>query len=331
MGIFSNILPKRKKDNLNQELAPYADREKMFGVFNFFGDKRCKADGHYADVLFFDCIMLIGHIFNEVTFNYQGDGTYKARFDKFVAFFNNYAVVMWKLLCYNGFVVIGLERGSGNFIVLKREEYRISNKIISVTGNRYEDFCVIKSDVFDCFAMSDFAYLADFLKLIDGYLSTSKAATDSEGHLLFISPSAEGNSHTSVYLTPEEKEEWEKDFAQKYAKFEDLLTNAYFSNRPMNVQQVSLKDFDSMTWDKVTKAGLVICGHFDLPANQLPLFDGSTTRGLTTGNELMIGDNLKYKTFERIMLYFAEIPRYFGINCTYEIKNQNNNINNNAI
>ena len=71
---------------------------------------------------------------------------------------------------------------------------------------------------------------------------------------------------------------------------------------------------------------LVICGHFDLPANQVPILETSASKGLTTGNELRIGDSLKYKTFERILQWFVvDCAQFFNISLEYTINNDPNN------
>lgn len=336
MSIFSNILKSTKKADRDsgRDLVTYGN-EYWRGYYGWrlFGGRKTRPHNNYKDVIFFQFVKMIGVMFADVEWTYNGN-EFGNRFEAFVKWFDGFAFVTWKELCYNGFVVVICERDGSNefFRTLKRDEIDVSDNhlILKDKKLRQYPYFVMTSEVFDCYAMSDNAFLDSYLTLANKYLNNSDLAIDGNGHILFVSPTQE-NQHTATILDSEQKKEWEEDFKKNYGEFVDDWVNPYFSNRPCNAQDIDLTNFDTSNFEKLIKVMLIICGHFDLPANQIPLLEMSASKGLTTGTELIIGDTLKYKTFERILRYFAMIPEYFNLNVDYKIlNNPNNNLNTNT-
>ena len=140
-----------------------------------------------------------------------------------------------------------------------------------------------------------------------------------------VSPESE-NNHTSTVLDEKQREEWEKDFKKSYANFRDDWVNPYFSNRPLRTTDIDLTNFDTANFEKLIKVMLVIAGHFDVPASQVPILDTSVSKGLSNGGELIYGDRLKYTTFERILQWFVvDCAQFFNISLEYTINNDPNN------
>lgn len=296
--------------------------------WQFWGGGKCRPYRDYKNVIFFQFVKMIGILFNDVELTYIGN-TDREDFDKFVAWFNRYAFMTWNFICMNGYAVIVQEyTREGDFVgfkTLKLDEFDWENNKVRTKSNGWQKPFVMTSDVFDCVGTSDFSFIGPYLQLAEKYLNNSDLAIDGNGHIVMVSPAAE-NNHTSTYLDDKEIDKWEKDFQKSYASFKDDWVNPYFSNRPMNVTDIDLTNFDTANFEKLIKVMLVICGHFDLPANQVPILETSASKGMTTGNELRIGDSLKYKTFERILQWFVvDCATFYNIPMTYTIKNDPNN------
>lgn len=281
----------------------------------------------YRDVIFFQFVKLLGNMFADVDLTYSGGGYYSDDFQAFKRWFDRAAFKTWKQICFEGLAVVAKITPDKNsrrteFITLEREEYRLVRNNVEPT-RPVQKFYVIKSDVFECFKMSDYDFLLGYLQLSEKYLNNSDIAIDSNGHLIFCSPRPE-NGHTSTALTPEQRDEWEMEMRRKVT-FDVSFANINYSNRPMEVQDVDLTNFDTANFDKLVKVMLIICGHFDLPANQVPILESSSSRSLTSGGELLAGDTLKYKTFERILQKFVyDCAQFFNLNISYTINNNPN-------
>ena len=90
--------------------------------------------------------------------------------------------------------------------------------------------------------------------------------------------------------------------------------------QPMDTSHVSLANTDFKLLDKVKLATLVIATYFKVPVSQIPLLDGSASNGLSNGGELLQGDILKYKTFERLFQKtFQKIANDMGVKFTYSL------------
>jgi len=173
--------------------------------------------------------------------------------------------------------------------------------------------------------MSDFAFLESYLQLAEKYLNNSDLAIDGNGHIVLVSPASE-NNHTNTLLDEKQINEWEKFFKESKSKFTDSFLNVLFSNRPLQTTDIDLTNFDTANFEKLIKVMLVVAGHFDVPASQVPILDTSVSKGLSNGGELIYGDRLKYKTFERILQWFVvDCAQFFNISIDYTINNDPNN------
>lgn len=332
MSFIDNILKGRRK----AENTPKPTNEIVINnnPMRFPRNWRCwggfsHSHKNYAEVVFFQFVKMLGNMFSDVNLEYAiRGGAYQKRFQAFKDWFDKYAFKSWTQLCYQGFIVVGYfkDGNTETFRTLKRSYTTIDadgNIIVQKLPNM-ADYFVMTSDVFDCFGSSDRRFLDSFLELADKYLNNSDIAIDSNGHLVFCSPEPE-NGHTSTQLSDTEADEWEKQIKDE-AKFSDSFLKAHFSNRPLKIQDVDLTNFDTANFDKLVKVMLVICGHFDLPSNQIPLLESSSTRSLTSGNELLVGDVLKYKTFERVLQLFVDCAKFFNLEINYTINNNPNDI-----
>ena len=290
---------------------------------------------NYAEVVFFQFVKMLGNMFSDVELKYAvKGGVYSKRFTAFKDWFDKNAFKSWTQLCYKGFIIVGHfdENGREYFRTLNDDEYIINQNIVQVKDLPYlkringndKDCFFMSSDVYDCFGLSDRAFLDSYLELADKYLNNSDIAIDSNGHLVFCSPEPE-NGHSSTLLSDEEANKWEKQIKDE-AKFSDSFLKAHFSNRPMKIQDVDLTNFDTANFEKLVKVMLILAGFFDVPANQIPLLESSSSRSLTSGGELIAGDLLKYKTFERMLQMFVDCAKFFNLEITYMINNNPNDI-----
>lgn len=333
MGILSaisNIVRRNGRNTENTQMSdavPTLIPSHELG-WRLYGGGRIRPCKSYKDVIFFQFVKMIGVLFNDVELAYSGSGVYREDFDKFANWFNRYAFMTWNFVCLHGFAVVCREYDvRGNFVAfrtLKINEFDwVDNRIKTKSKNLLDPF-IMTSDVFDCAGTSDFSFLDSYLSLAEKYLNNSDLAIEGNGHIIMVSPEQE-NGHSSVLLDEAQREEWEKDFKKSYSNFRDDWVNPYFSNRVMRVTDIDLTNFDTANFEKLIKVMLVICGHFDLPANQVPILETSASKGMTTGNELRIGDSLKYKTFERILQWFVvDCATFFNIPLTYTINNDPN-------
>lgn len=328
MGIFTNIREKLSIRPRNEAQAvklstfanPYSD-------WKLWGGGYKRPTKNYKDVIFFQFVKLLGNMFSDVNIEYAGGGAYRDDFNLFKKWFDKDAFATWKTLCFEGVAVIAIVNdGFGRkFETLKLDEYRRDRDVIRVAKKGVEKFFVMTSDTFDCFQKSDFGFLWSYLQLAEKYLNNSDVAIDANGHILFVAPRAE-NGHTSTTLTPEQRDEWVSEM-HRNTEFDDSFVHPYYSNRPLEVQDVNLTNFDTANFEKLIKVMLIIAGHFDVPASQVPLLDTSVSKGLSNGGEMVYGDTLKYKTFERILQMFTnDCAKYFNLEISYTINNNPNDI-----
>lgn len=343
MGLLTSIskLFARNDSNARSErisepvpsLMPSYDRG-----WKFFGNGRIRPCKSYRDVIFFQFVKMIGVLFNDVELSYAGAGGNRDDFDKFVNWFNRYAFITWNFICKNGYAVVvreykysdfretDNERNFVGFKTLKPSEFHWADDRVETESKRFQKPFIMTSDVFDCFGTSDYGFLDAYLHLAEKYLNNSDLAIDGNGHIIMVSPESE-NQHTNTILDADEKDEWEKDFKKSYANFEDDWVSAYFSNRPLRVNDIDLTNFDTANFEKLIKVMLIIAGHFDVPASQVPILDTSVSKGLSNGGELIYGDSLKYKTFERILQwYVVDCAQHFGLDISYTINNDPNTL-----
>lgn len=300
------------------------------------GGGRAMPTHNYRNVLFFQFVKLIGNLFYDTTLSYSNSSkAFRRDFDAFLTWFDKYAFYTYNYLCFNGFCVIAkISDVSGMYFkTLKTNEYVINDydgkvkpQISGVT-----DWYTITSDTFDCFGNSDYSFLFTYLRLAEKYLNNSDLAIDGNGHILFVAPQAE-NQHTNTVLTPEQREKWVREMTEE-GKFKDAFVHPYWSNRPIDVRDVDLTNFDTANFDKLIKVMLIVCGHFDLPPSQVPLLQSEASRsgGLSNGGEILAGDLLKYKAFERVLQKFVLCANHFGLEVDYTIANNPNDLNNNNL
>lgn len=338
MGFFSNISNAVRRMGGNGRSIEQSDPvPSLVSPTSHFNPFKIWCDGgkvrpcrDYKNVIFFQFVKMIGVLFNDVELTYKGGAPYKDAFDSFVSWFNRYAFMTWHFVCMNGYAVIVREKDANGKLrgfktLTENTEFEWVDNIVEVDSRKYDKPFVMTSDVRDCFGMSDFAFLDSYLTLAEKYLNNSDLAIDGNGHILLVSPDIE-NQHTNTVLDEKQIEEWEKFFKESKSKFADSFLNVLFSNRVLRTTDIDLTNFDTANFDKLIKVMLVICGHFDLPANQVPILETSASKGLTTGNELRIGDSLKYKTFERILQWFVvDCAQFFNISLEYTINNDPNN------
>lgn len=291
---------------------------------------------NYRDVLFFQFVKLLGNLFNDTTISYSNrSSAFRKDFDAFQRWFDKDAFKTYNALCFNGFCIIAqIKEGNDvSFRMLDNNEFAVVDYDGSIMPQipNVKDFYRMTSDTFDCFKNSDYAFLWSYLKLAEKYLNNSDVAIDGNGHILFVSPQAE-NQHTNTVLTPEQRDKWVKEMLDE-SKFGDSFVHPYWSNRPLDVRDVDLTNFDTANFDKLIKVMLVVCGHFDCPANQIPLLQSEASRsgGLSNGGELIAGDMLRYKSFERILQKFILCANHFGLEVDYTIANNPNDLNNNNL
>ena len=232
----------------------------------------------------------------------------------FKSFINLHGAILIHKYFDNGYVVLAFD--GIELKICEQEEYFINGKIISLYDTR-KQIIVLKSDSYELYGQSDKAMCMAWLQLIDSAGNASQTASSRLGNLLIFSPKTQNGAIN--FISPEEKKEFEDELQKNYGSMRNQKS-AMILSQPMDTNHVSLSSIDFKLLDKVRLATLVIATYFKIPVSQIPLIDGSTSNGLSNGGELMQGDILKYKTFERLFQKtFQKIGNELGITFTYSL------------
>ena len=280
-------------------------KNQMFGIYDFSISKY-----DFSKTIFHGVVDLLADMANDVIINEKNG----LSLNVFKTFIQNNGTVMLHKYFNDGFVVLAFDDVS--LRICETSEYYTVNETIYL-HDKSKQIITIKSDVYTLYGTSDKVMCKAWLQLIDSSGNASQTASARLGNLLIFSPKAQNGAIN--FITPEEKDEFEKELQSNYGSMRNQKS-AMVLSQPMDASHISLANTDFKLLDKVKLATLVIATYFKLPVSQIALLDGSTSSGLSNGGELMQGDILKYKTFERLFQKtFQQIANQMGVKFTYSL------------
>ena len=264
----------------------------------------------FSKAIFHGVVDLLADMANDVIINEKGGLALSA----FKDFLNTHGTILIHKYINDGFVVLSYDGIS--LKICETSEYYTVNEVIYL-HDKSKQIIALKSDAYELYGISDKAMCKAWLQLIDSSGNASQTAASRLGNLLIFSPKTQNGAIN--FITPEEKDEFEKELQESYGAMRNQKS-AMILKQPMETSHVSLANTDFKLLDKVKLATLVIATYFKVPVSQISLLDGSTASGLSNGGELLQGDILKYKTFERLFQRtFQKIANDMGVKFTYSL------------
>ena len=264
----------------------------------------------FSKPIFHGVVDLLADMANDVIINEKGGLALSA----FKDFLNTHGTILLHKYINDGFVVLSYDGIS--LKICETSEYYTVNEAIYL-HDKSKQIIALKSDAYELYGISDKAMCKAWLQLIDSSGNASQTAASRLGNLLIFSPKTQNGAIN--FITPEEKDEFEKELQESYGAMRNQKS-AMILKQPMETSNVSLANTDFKLLDKVKLATLVIATYFKVPVSQISLLDGSTASGLSNGGELLQGDILKYKTFERLFQRtFQKIANDMGVKFTYSL------------
>ena len=280
-------------------------KNQMFGFPDFSISKY-----DFSKTIFHGVVDLLADMANDVIINEKGGLALSA----FKDFLNAHGTILLHKYINDGFVVLAYDGIS--LKICETSEYYTVNEAIYL-HDKSKQIIALKSDAYELYGISDKAMCKAWLQLIDSSGNASQTASSRLGNLLIFSPKTQNGAIN--FITPEEKDEFEKELQESYGAMRNQKS-AMILKQPMDTSHISLANTDFKLLDKVKLATLVIATYFKVPVSQIPLLDGSTASGLSNGGELLQGDILKYKTFERLFQKtFQKIANDMGVKFTYSL------------
>lgn len=264
----------------------------------------------FSKTIFHGVVDLLADMANDVIVNEKG-GLALSAFKDFLAVRGT--ILLHKYI-NDGFVVLAYDGIS--LKICETSDYYTANGAIYL-HDKSKQIITLKSDAYELYGISDKAMCKAWLQLIDSSGNASQTASSRLGNLLIFSPKTQNGAIN--FITPEEKSEFEKELQDNYGAMRNQKS-AMILTQPMDTSHISLANTDFKLLDKVKLATLVIATYFKVPVSQIPLLDGSASNGLSNGGELLQGDILKYKTFERLFQRtFQKIADSIGVRFTYSL------------
>ena len=281
---------------------------------------------HFATVLWYNICDLLTDLIEDVRIidktNAPSFSDNGQKFAAFRAFVYAWGKMILQKLYDDGYVVIGYDKATFRFWVMKSDEYRemqdgdvtyIETK--DPTVQRY----VMKSATFVMYNKSDKDVCNGWLNFLDDVLNGSATVSKRLGAVVIASPKNLTNAPTATVLTKEQKQEMEKEMRKEYGALSDQ-SNIMLLPREMSWQTINLAGLDLKMQEKVKTAILAIVDRIKIPANQVAIIDAQSSKTLANGGEIREGDKLKYKSFRRLFeRTFADMAREYGLLIDYII------------
>ena len=278
----------------------------------------------FGDPIYHNIVEMLTDLTNDVTL-VPKPGQDLVDFNLFKKFFDLKGQEILNRYFDDGYVVIGLPYQKKAFYELLRKDRDFTivtdnNRwVVEPTNRPPETIYVIKSDTFERTAMSDYQYLHPYIKYLDNLFNSSNTMTERMGTLIVASPKNLTSAPTSIVLTEEDKAEIEKDMSENYGAL-SRQKQVMLLPREMNFQQMSFANIDTKLIDKARLAVEVIADRIKVPACRVAMIDANASKALSNGGELMAGDILLYKSYERLLnATFIQMARDLKIRLDYTI------------
>ena len=281
---------------------------------------------HFATVLWYNICDLLTDLIEDVRIidktNAPSFSDNGQKFAAFGAFVYAWGKRILQRLYDDGYVVIGYDKATFRFWVLKSDEYKEKHdgdvtyiETKDPTVQRY----VMKSASFLIYNKSDKELCNSWLDFLDDVLNGSATVSKRLGAVVIASPKNLTNAPTATVLTKEQKQEMENEMRKEYGALSDQ-SNIMLLPREMSWQTINLAGLDLKMQEKVKTAILAIVDRIKIPANQVAIIDAQSSKTLANGGEIREGDKLKYKSFRRLFeRTFADMAREYGLQINYII------------
>lgn len=227
-----------------------------------------------------------------------------------------YVVIAWKHIAdYLG--------GGYSFWVMQNSEYTTRTKdeeTVIVPNDTNVQYYVLRSLLLEEFGISERTLADPFIRKLDNELNASSTISERLGTYVVMSPSAD--EHTAAMLSPQEKDELEKELQEKYGSLSHQK-QIMLLPRGMQSQIVNLAGADQKTTEKVLLDVKVLADLVGVPANQIAIIEASSSKALSNGTELREGDLTKYRNFRKLLNQtFFRMATDIGLNVDYRIENE---------
>lgn len=275
----------------------------------------------FGRLIFANATEILTDLLNDVTLQrIEGDVMKAAAFKVFV---ENEGKVVLARLFKQGYQVLGFD--GTRFWVMDSNEYTTVSDL-DVTRVKPNDpkvkVCVMRSDTFRVYGMSDEQMCLPAIKLLDAALNATTTACERLGAVVVATPTTPSAAPAAVNLSQQKKEEIEKEIAKGYGALEKQKQIMVLPN-DMKFSTINLAGLDLKMQERVKTAVLMIADRVKVPANQIGLIDASSSKSLANGTELREGDFNKYQSFERLLNEtFITAAQYYGIDFDYTIYNK---------
>ncbi len=275
----------------------------------------------FGELVFRNIVELLTDLANDVTWVHL-DKRDTLTFARFTAFFEAEAkTVLWRVYRY-GFAVVSLNKESGEFRLLNRDEWR-EETVMGATVIKAKDpdlFCyVMKSPVWMEEQKSDWMLCRPFIEFLDNTLNASNTACAKLGAFVVASPDTPSGAPTAVTLAPNDKKDLEETISKEYGLL-SKQRQIMLLPRGMRFETISLTGIDTKMNDRVRLCVCALADRIKVPANQIAIIDATSSKTLANGTELREGDFNKY---ERLLnRTFVKFAADLGLAVTYTIYNK---------
>lgn len=285
----------------------------------------------FAEVCYYNILHILTSLIDDVDLKKVGkktDALEVAYFKRFISLDGQFILDQ---LYDQGYSVIKLPTKNSpltsGYHVMNRNEYNITttegtNFKITPINCKDDEIYVLKSDTFRELGISDKQLLYPILKYIDNLLNSSNTLTERLGTLIVASPKNLNNAPTSIVLTEEDKNELEEEMSKQYGSLRNQK-QILLLPREMSFENINLSGVDQKLEEKL-KIGLeIIADRLKVPANKIAVIDASSSKALSNGSELIAGDSMLYKSFERLLNHtIIRMADDLGIKIDYTIYNK---------
>lgn len=285
----------------------------------------------FGKICFYNILHILTSLVDDVELYRTSKKQDAMEFAYFRRFFEMYGQQVLDELYTQGYCVIKLPKNNSlmtsGYRILNRNEYEIQtsdiNKFIVVPISLDQDeIYVMKSDTFSELGISDEQFLHPVLKYIDNLLNASNTLTERFGTLVVASPKNLNSAPTSIVLTEEDKKELEEEMSKQYGSLRNQK-QVMLLPREMTFDQINLSGVDQKLEEKLRIALELIADRLKVPACRISIIDAQSSKALSNGSEIVAGDMLLYKSFERLLnRSFILMADDLGLKIDYNIYNK---------
>lgn len=290
----------------------------------------------FGELVFENIVEMLTDLNNDVTFILDEDRN-RMTFAEFVRFFNEDGeVALWRVYRH-GFAVVGYRLSDpldaeGNpipFVTKMRllepnewMELQDDGETYIVPKDETLRVHVMKSQTYRVKGISDWMLCRPAIEFLDNTMNASNTSVKKLGAFVVASPETPSGAPTVSKLSPEDKEDMEKEIAKEYGLL-NKQRQIMLLPKGMRFETISLTGIDTKLTERVKLNVELIADRIKVPASQIAVIDATAGKSLSNGGEVHEGDRLKYKTYERLLnKTFVALANELGLRVTYTIYNK---------